>query len=186
MDTIFFDFLNSDWRDYRGNGQREDRLRNPEWMERFLQSWNLKVESSLTKSTLEALIDLRASLRRVIEALVNDKSPSDKDLERLNDALSSSTPKRRLAYRRGQYSVESISPRRDWNWVQSEIVASFADMVTSYDPTRIKFCENDDCRWVFYDESKSHSRRWCADGCGNLLKVRRFRNLQRQAAKRNK
>lgn len=186
MNAIFLDFLNSDWRDYRGSGQCEDRLRNAEWMNRFLEKWKLKVESRPTKSTFESLTDLRSALRRMVEAITNGKSPADKDIERLNEALSLSTPKRLLIYNRGDYSIKAVAPRRDWNWVQSEIAASFADLVTNHDPTRIKRCENDDCRWVFYDESKSHSRRWCADSCGNLLKVRRFRNVQRQAMKHKK
>jgi predicted RNA-binding Zn ribbon-like protein len=39
--------------------------------------------------------------------------------------------------------------------------------------------ENDDCRWVFYDESKSQSLRWCASVCSNLIRVRRFRERHR-------
>jgi len=36
--------------------------------------------------------------------------------------------------------------------------------------------------WAFYDESKNRSRRWCsAAECGNLIKVRRFRERQRAA-----
>ena len=57
------------------------------------------------------------------------------------------------------------------------IVGSFAEILAFGEPERIKICQNPDCLWIFYDNSKNHSRKWCenATGCGNLIKVRRFR-----------
>ena len=44
------------------------------------------------------------------------------------------------------------------------------------DPRRIKRCPNHECRWLFHDDSRNLSRRWCAmDDCGTRDKVRRFR-----------
>jgi predicted RNA-binding Zn ribbon-like protein len=45
---------------------------------------------------------------------------------------------------------------------------------------RVKRCPGSgDCGWLFLDNSKNASRRWCSmDGCGNRAKVRRF--LRRQ------
>jgi predicted RNA-binding Zn ribbon-like protein len=59
----------------------------------------------------------------------------------------------------------------------AEIAAAFAETLSRGDPSRIKVCGNRDCLWVFYDRSKNRSRRWCEGntGCGNLMKVRRFR-----------
>ena len=47
--------------------------------------------------------------------------------------------------------------------------------------TRLKACP--DCRWVFYDNTRNASKRWClmqaagpnGRGCGDIAKVRRFR-----------
>jgi predicted RNA-binding Zn ribbon-like protein len=42
--------------------------------------------------------------------------------------------------------------------------------------TRLHFCANPRCRWLFLDDSDSHTRRWCdAAACGNRVKVRRHR-----------
>ena len=43
METVSLDFMNSDWRDYRGGGGRADRLRDPKWLEAFLAQWDLDV-----------------------------------------------------------------------------------------------------------------------------------------------
>jgi CGNR zinc finger len=53
---------------------------------------------------------------------------------------------------------------------------------------RLKACP--DCRWVFYDNTRNGSKRWCLmyaggpDGraCGTIAKVRRYRSRQATAA----
>ena len=41
---------------------------------------------------------------------------------------------------------------------------------------RVKTCDSDECRWVFYDRSKPSNRRWCSsERCGNREKTRAFR-----------
>jgi predicted RNA-binding Zn ribbon-like protein len=53
------------------------------------------------------------------------------------------------------------------------IIKSFADLITSDARNRIKLCSN--CGWVFVDNSKNNSRRWCSmETCGNRLKARRY------------
>ncbi|MGH9214255.1 MAG: CGNR zinc finger domain-containing protein [Acidimicrobiales bacterium] len=45
---------------------------------------------------------------------------------------------------------------------------------------RLKVCPAGDCQWVFYDESRNSSRRWCSmEGCGNRSKVRSYRERAR-------
>jgi predicted RNA-binding Zn ribbon-like protein len=42
---------------------------------------------------------------------------------------------------------------------------------------RVKTCDSDECRWVFYDRSKPSNRRWCSSQrCGNREKTRTYRN----------
>ena len=41
---------------------------------------------------------------------------------------------------------------------------------------RVKTCDSDECRWVFYDRSKPSNRRWCSsERCGNREKTRTYR-----------
>ena len=48
---------------------------------------------------------------------------------------------------------------------------------------RVKICDSDECRWVFYDRSKPGNRRWCSsDRCGNREKTRTYRKRQRSGA----
>jgi len=45
---------------------------------------------------------------------------------------------------------------------------------------RMKICAAEDCRWAYYDHSKSRTGRWCAmETCGNRHKMRRYRQKRR-------
>jgi predicted RNA-binding Zn ribbon-like protein len=49
--------------------------------------------------------------------------------------------------------------------------------------TRLKLCDSQTCRWVFYDQSRNHSSRWCSMAeCGNRSKARRFRRRAKTGA----
>jgi hypothetical protein len=48
---------------------------------------------------------------------------------------------------------------------------------------RMKICAARDCRWAYYDHSKSRTGRWCAmETCGNRHKTRRYRRKKRSSA----
>ena len=55
--------------------------------------------------------------------------------------------------------------------------------LTSGSPERIKICDNDRCRWVFYDTSRTGRRRWCDMAtCGNRAKAARHRARSKAGA----
>lgn len=67
------------------------------------------------------------------------------------------------------------------------ILAAVAGSVGSGAWERLKVCP--DCRWVFYDRSRSKTRVWCGmyagDGgraCGSIAKVKRYRQRRRGIA----
>ena len=63
------------------------------------------------------------------------------------------------------------------------LVESAASLLTSAKMERLRRCGNSTCYWLFIDETKNHSRRWCEmASCGNVVKVRRHREKARSAA----
>lgn len=174
MESIYLDFINSEFRDFRGRWVRDD-LQQPHWLEQFLIKWGLQVDRPLDASTLTNLIELRTLLRSMIEALVKGQMTGH-DLAALNTVLLKMPLNRQLLKDSEGYQLEIVPLKKDWDWVQAEVVASFAHLLAYHDPRRLKVCVNSNCRWVFYDESKSRTRIYCSpDKCANLLKVRRFR-----------
>jgi predicted RNA-binding Zn ribbon-like protein len=65
-----------------------------------------------------------------------------------------------------------------------EVLAAVVASVSAGTWHRLKACP--DCRWVFYDNTRNGSKRWCLmyaggpDGraCGTIAKVRRYRDRQ--------
>jgi predicted RNA-binding Zn ribbon-like protein len=63
------------------------------------------------------------------------------------------------------------------------LVESAVSLLTSAKMERLRRCGNSTCYWLFLDETKNHSRRWCEmASCGNVVKVRRHREKARSAA----
>ena len=184
MDSIAIDFLNSDWHDARGSGAGVDHLQDPQWLGRFLERWELGSAGRASAQILGRLTVLRAVLRRIVDAEVAGSRPTGADVDELNRYLAAAPAIRRLVHDKEAYRLDTVAQARGWDWVMAEIARSLAELLARPGEQRIKVCANPDCRWVFYDESKSRTRRWCDDSCGNLLKVRRFRARERASARR--
>jgi len=174
MDAIYLDFINSEFRDFRGRWVRDD-LQQPGWLEQFLVKWGLQVDDLPDEAALTALVGLRTLLRSLTEALVEGQF-SDHNQAALNAVLLKMPLNRRLVKDQEGYRLDMVPLKKDWDWVQAEIAASFAQVLADHDPKRLKICANTNCRGVFYDESTSRTKLYCTpDKCANLLKARRFR-----------
>jgi predicted RNA-binding Zn ribbon-like protein len=70
-----------------------------------------------------------------------------------------------------------VAPRKtdSAGWLGAEIGMSLAELVCHYGTDRFGVCSADDCRDVFIDTSRNHSRKHCSDRCTNREGVRSFR-----------
>lgn len=176
------DFVNSLEFDYRRGGAEEDHLAEPSWLPNFLARWDLAGAPAPTAAEQERLVALRALLRRLVDRLAAEQPVPADDIAELNGFLADAPLTRRLERADGGFALRQEPLARDWNWVLAEIAASFAEILTRHDLRRLRVCENAECRWAFYDASRSRTKRWCDDAsCGNLHKVRRFRERRRAA-----
>jgi predicted RNA-binding Zn ribbon-like protein len=180
MDPLWADLINSDWRDALGSGRREDRLENDAWLARFLARIDWRDGKLPGRAGRQRLRTLRGMLRRMVDALRARRSVSREDLAALNRILAQGSWQRRLDRHRGVWQVATLSRAHGIKGAATRVAWSFAEMLATGDPTRIKICANPDCAWVMYDESRNRTRQWCeASECGNLIKVRRFRERHR-------
>jgi predicted RNA-binding Zn ribbon-like protein len=126
---------------------------------------------------LKSCIELREALADILYA-------------RLDRRPSSALARRRLERffqeaRLHQSLYWSESERLEWQLPSARsqaalpvwaLALSAADLMTSDDADRIRACDNPECRWLFLDTSKNHTRRWCdMKLCGNRMKARRFK-----------
>jgi predicted RNA-binding Zn ribbon-like protein len=79
-----------------------------------------------------------------------------------------------------RYAVAQIGDRLDQ--ARAAIASSLAHFLADDDPSRLRVCANDGCRYLFVDRSRTGRRRWCdMRTCGNQAKVARHRARQRRA-----
>jgi len=124
-------------------------------------------------------LDLREAMYRIFKAAIERWPPPAADLAVLNRELRIARAHERLA----------ATPGLGWEWdvmresfdrVLWPVVRSAAELLTSDDLARVGQCPGEDCGWLFLDTSRSGRRQWCAMAdCGNLAKVRRFRDQRR-------
>jgi predicted RNA-binding Zn ribbon-like protein len=178
MEALCVDFINSEFRDFRGRWVRDD-LQQSGWMEQFLIKWGLQIEKPPDTDVLSTLVSLRTFLRSMIETL-GDGTITEQDQATLNTLMLKAPLCRHLERDSEAYQLGMVPIKRDWDWVQAEIAASFAHVLAHHDPRRLKICANTYCRGIFYDESKSRTKLYCTpEKCANLWKARRYRARHR-------
>ena len=120
-------------------------------------------------------IDFRESLYRAFSAIAARKHARPADVQLINDFALAALQHRKLARTNGDYR---------WEWqldggdlldrVLWPIAESAADLLTSEARAAIRECGAPDCEWLFLDQSRNGSRRWCdMKSCGNRQKARR-------------
>jgi predicted RNA-binding Zn ribbon-like protein len=130
---------------------------------------------------LRAAIALREAIFRVFLALARGKPESPEVVGLIDKAASDALRHRHIVRVNGGYG---------WRWddepmlqrILWPIAESAAALLTSADLAKVRECEASDCYWLFLDNSRNHSRRWCTmSACGNREKARRHYRRKRSA-----
>ncbi len=180
-----FDFLNTDDLE---NGFRVDRLPTLEsalswFVERGVihnegaERWRdqAAVEPSAAAHELARIRAVRTALREVADSIAEERAPQPDALDTVNRALHA----RQVIELIPAPDGVSVDHRHVGDPID-DALARLADPLvrelTSGHPERIRICDNDTCRWVFYDTSRTGRRRWCdMSTCGNRAKAARHR-----------
>jgi predicted RNA-binding Zn ribbon-like protein len=127
-------------------------------------------------AVLDGARALRDAIFRLFHARSRDAAAPPADLAALNRALSTALAHRRLELRDGAYVLDF---ERDGDALDAPlwpIALAAADLLTSEGSGRVRVCSavEEDCSWLFVDDTRNHSRRWCTmKDCGNRAKARR-------------
>ena len=127
-------------------------------------------------------MELREALARVLLARTEGKKPQAADLKTIDAEYARSAPFARLAPTEEGFAW-SLDPAAEApDAALRPIVESAVALLTSERLARLRRCGNSTCYWLFIDETRNCSRRWCEmASCGNVMKVRRHRARQRAA-----
>jgi predicted RNA-binding Zn ribbon-like protein len=126
---------------------------------------------------------VRAALREIADAIAEQRPAKQGALDAINRALHA---RQVIELVPSADTCVAVDHRHVGDPVD-DALARLADPLitelTSGDPERIRICDNDRCRWVFYDRSRTGKRRWCDMAtCGNRAKAARHRARARATA----
>lgn len=180
------DLVNTlDWR-FRENGP-EELLPSYEHLVNFVEQTELlnpkharqlkrNANSLAANRALEQSRALREALADLIYSGLDGLDPSGASLRTLEKFVQAARAQTRLM-REGS--------RLKWDWAGAEAKPEFpfwlltraaSRLILSENVEKVRACANPECRWLFLDTSKNHTRRWCdMKLCGNRMKARRFK-----------
>jgi predicted RNA-binding Zn ribbon-like protein len=136
-------------------------------------------DDKAARRALRRATQLRELIDAIFRPLSDGQDPPRELLDRLRDA------------ERGALAHALLAPdgrgAMTWSWPPPEeltdplrpIVHAAVELLTEGPLDRLKTCGN--CRWLFLDESRNHSRRWCSmEECGIQMKHARFVERRRR------
>src|SRR4051794_36092297 len=143
---------------------------------------DVTTDDAAAEKLLQRIQKTRGALRELLDAAVERRPPADSALREVNRAL------------RAPYVYElvpagdgvSLDHRHEGdpvNGALARLSEAIARELTQEDKERLRVCANDECRWVFRDNSPAGRRKWCdMSSCGNRAKAARHRERQKQKA----
>jgi len=128
-------------------------------------------------------IKFREALFRVLNAKAGGGKVAREDLSDIEAEHARAVSFARLSWNGEAYRWSLDPSAAELDAAMQPLVESAASLLTSAKLERLRRCGNSTCYWLFIDETRNHSRRWCEmASCGNVLKVRRHREKSRSAA----
>ncbi len=126
-------------------------------------------------SIFRGAIALRETNYRIFHAIAGGNAPADDDLSALNRALKGTPARSALQSVNGGFGwrIEGARPTTA-PALLAPVLWSAGDLLTGAQLARVRECANDKCLWLFLDQSKNGTRRWCSmSACGNRAKAHR-------------
>jgi predicted RNA-binding Zn ribbon-like protein len=132
---------------------------------------------------LAEAITFREALFRAFRAVAENGAPAAEDLDSLNRVLSRARVRERLVCRGGRCALGWPADDASLDRMLWPVACSAVEVLTSAEVSRVRICEattTDGCGWLFLDETRNRSRRWCSmKDCGNRAKARRHYRRRR-------
>jgi predicted RNA-binding Zn ribbon-like protein len=187
-ESLCLDFVNT--LAWRKTAAPEERLVSPlgmiDWSRRaglvgareaaqLRQRWTTHVEEA------HAVYAQAAELRDAIYRTFTQGAPADA-LRVVNHVLAATPPRACLALADGMIGWKVKASRPVGVDLLTPIAWSAADLLAGPRAQRVRQCEDErGCGWLFLDQSRAGTRRWCSMGdCGNRAKARRHYLRQKQ------
>jgi predicted RNA-binding Zn ribbon-like protein len=184
---IALDFVNTvDWED--GNELKSERLNGYDDLVAWARAArviygqepaHLLEEASRrpakAAAALAEAIVLRRVLRDIFSRLAAGKRPSRASIDSLNTQLQEAFSHLYLDLTAKEMTWNCEREKNDLRQMLWPVTWAASTLLTSEGLGRLRECEGSSCGWLFLDQSRNGSRRWCdMKVCGNRVKAARF------------
>lgn len=143
----------------------------------------LGTEPRAVDAVLLRTLRLRESLRAIFACIVDREPFPASWTEPVNEILRITEGHDELVFREGAWSLEFVAREGGLEWLLAAIARSAAELMVEGPAAPIRRCANPSCGLFFYDDSRTHRRRWCSmAACGNRHKVASF--VRRHSSRR--
>jgi predicted RNA-binding Zn ribbon-like protein len=118
--------------------------------------------------------ELRESIRSLVE---KRKTGRWGDPAALNRFLAADRSYAQLVWSKSnKLRIDTVRQHETAESILAPVAEAAANLLTTADFNLVKRCEEETCELWFYDQTKSHRRRWCSmERCGNRHKVAAYR-----------
>lgn len=120
-------------------------------------------------------IQVREALYRIFSRRYLGEPVPEVDLALLNSVISQAMSHLQLAPAGSEFQWEWSADINGASRILWPVARAAAELLTSDVASDVRMCEDDrGCGYLFIDQTKNHSRRWCSmESCGNRAKARR-------------
>jgi predicted RNA-binding Zn ribbon-like protein len=122
---------------------------------------------------------LGQALRLAFSAMLEGAHVSPDWVESINHILSITEGYDQLQWNGAGWKLGFHARHDRLEWLLAAIARSAAELLAEGAESGLRRCDNPNCRLMFYDDSRTHRRRWCSmSACGNRSKVAAFARRQ--------
>lgn len=160
-----------------GYSVARERIETPAHLREWAKAAGVDDDDRPDAALLRRALRFRESLYRLFKAAIDGRRPDADDLANLNKEAAAARSSQRLIFASGRFALEAAAGSDS---ILAMVARSAVRLLTSDELVRVRRCGGESCGWLFLDTSRNRSRQWCdMRDCGNLAKVRRFRERQR-------
>ena len=149
---------------------------------RWAQQAGYAITGKCQSEELETVRKMRAALRELFQAAIEERLPPQQALTTVNRHLAENGTHQilQLNTSSGALTLEPNLKAIDLFALLAKLAYEGAQLLTAPAVSNIKSCSNPNCLLVFLDTSRTRKRRWCSmDICGNRAKAAKHYRKQK-------
>jgi len=131
--------------------------------------------AAAAQTLLVAAEELSDAMRQCFRCLLRGRRIAPEWVEPINRILRVTEGHDELEWDGNQWRLGFVAKDEGLEWLLASIARSGAELIAEGPTGNLRQCDGARCELLYYDDSETHRRRWCAMSvCGNRSKVAAF------------